>query len=104
LRENCAAALSRLGGKPRQRASANRAAAGLTSREMDVMLLVAKGNTSRQTLIPQTQHYLVYVDILDPDAAITPGSMAQVKIHCRPETVASWVWRKINDMFNLGLL
>ncbi len=48
LRENCAAALSRLGGKPRQRASANRAAAGLTSREMDVMLLVAKGNTSRQ--------------------------------------------------------
>jgi DNA-binding CsgD family transcriptional regulator len=47
LRENCAAALSDLGGKPRQRASANRAA-GLTEREMDVMLLVAEGNTSRQ--------------------------------------------------------
>ncbi len=48
LRENCAAALSDLGGKPRQRAYANRAAAGLTDREMDVMLLVAEGNTSRQ--------------------------------------------------------
>ena len=48
LRENCAAALSELGGKPRQRASANRAVAGLTDREMEVMLLVAEGNTSRQ--------------------------------------------------------
>ena len=47
LRENCAAALSKLGGKPRQPASAN-LPAGLTGREMDVMLLVAEGNTSRQ--------------------------------------------------------
>jgi DNA-binding CsgD family transcriptional regulator/tetratricopeptide (TPR) repeat protein len=48
LRENCAAALSKLGGKPRQRASAHRAPAGLTGRELEVMLLVAQGNTSRQ--------------------------------------------------------
>ena len=48
LRESCAAALSKLGGKPRERASANRAVAGLTDRQMDVMLLVAEGKTSRQ--------------------------------------------------------
>ena len=48
LREDCAAVLSDLGGKPRQRASAHRAVAGLTGREMDVMVLVAEGNTSRK--------------------------------------------------------
>jgi DNA-binding CsgD family transcriptional regulator len=48
LRESSAAALRRLGGKPSHRMTTHRAAAGLTAREMDVMLLVAKGNTSRQ--------------------------------------------------------
>jgi len=60
--------------------------------------------TKEQTLVPQTQHYLVYVDILNPDAAITAGTMAQVKIYCQPETCAHWVWRKINDLFDLGLM
>jgi DNA-binding CsgD family transcriptional regulator/tetratricopeptide (TPR) repeat protein len=48
LRDNCAAALGTLGSRPRQQASSNRAVAGLTSRELDVMLLVAEGNTSKQ--------------------------------------------------------
>jgi putative peptide zinc metalloprotease protein len=55
-------------------------------------------------LMAQTQHYPVYIDIVDPDPALMPGNMAQVKIYCRPETCATWVWRKINDMFNLKLL
>ncbi len=55
-------------------------------------------------LIPQTQHYLVNIDLLSPDAAITPGSMAQVKIHCRPETCIRWLWRTVNTTFDLGLL
>jgi putative peptide zinc metalloprotease protein len=55
-------------------------------------------------LIPQTQHYLVYVDITDPDPAIWPGAFAQVKIACRPETCVHWLWRKVNDMFNLRLM
>lgn len=55
-------------------------------------------------LVPQTQHYLVYIDLLDPDAAIAPGSMAQVKIHCKPETCLHWLWRTINNTFDLGLL
>ena len=48
LRETCAAALSDLGSNPRPRASATRTVAGLTDREMDVMVLVAEGNTSRK--------------------------------------------------------
>jgi len=66
--------------------------------------VAVKGGTRSQTLVPQTQHYLVYVDILNPDPAIAPGSMAQVKIHCKSETVARWLWRSINDWFDLGLM
>jgi putative peptide zinc metalloprotease protein len=55
-------------------------------------------------LVPQTQHYLVYVDIHDPDNAISPGVRAQVKVHCKRETVLHWAWRTVNDLFNLQLL
>jgi hypothetical protein len=55
-------------------------------------------------LVPQTQHYLVFVDLNNPDSAITPGNMAQVKIHCRSETCLHWLWRKVNNMFDLGLI
>jgi putative peptide zinc metalloprotease protein len=55
-------------------------------------------------LVPQTQYYLVNIDLLDPDDSITPGSMAQVKIHCRPETCLHWLWRTINTTFDLGLM
>jgi DNA-binding CsgD family transcriptional regulator/tetratricopeptide (TPR) repeat protein len=50
LRGACAAALGELGEKPRVGAAGRRmrAAAGLTGRELEIMLLVARGNTSRQ--------------------------------------------------------
>lgn len=48
LRDSCMAALRQLGDKPRRRPYSPRVAAGLTGREMDVMQLVAQGNTSRQ--------------------------------------------------------
>lgn len=50
LRGACAGALSQLGDKPRVRTGGRgtRTAAGLTGREMEIMLLVAQGNTSRQ--------------------------------------------------------
>jgi putative peptide zinc metalloprotease protein len=57
-----------------------------------------------QGLVPQTQHYLVYIDIVQPGPAITVGSMAQVKIRCRPETCLSWAWRTVNNVFNLRLM
>ncbi len=56
LRSACAAALAELGDKPRLPAAGRgtrgtrgaRAAGGLTGRELEIMLLVARGNTSRQ--------------------------------------------------------
>ncbi|HEY2285109.1 MAG TPA: helix-turn-helix transcriptional regulator, partial [Streptosporangiaceae bacterium] len=53
LRTACAAALGELGGKPRppavgRVARGSRTAGGLTGRELEIMLLVARGNTSRQ--------------------------------------------------------
>jgi DNA-binding CsgD family transcriptional regulator len=50
LRTACAVALSELGDKPHARASGRgpRPPAGLTGRELEIMLLVARGNTSRQ--------------------------------------------------------
>jgi len=47
LRDSCRASLRELGEQPRRRPPGPRAA-GLTGRELDVMRLVAQGNTSRQ--------------------------------------------------------
>jgi putative peptide zinc metalloprotease protein len=66
--------------------------------------VAVKGGAQSNHLIPQTQHYLVYIDLLNPDAAITPGNMAQVKIHCRPETCLHWLWRTVNATFDLRLM
>jgi len=55
------------------------------------------------TLKPVTQQYMVAIDILDPDEAIIPGSMGQVKIHCRWRTTAWWIYRTISNTFDLGL-
>lgn len=61
-------------------------------------------NGKAQGLVPQTQHYLVYIDIDDPDPAIAVGAMAQAKVYLRPETCLQWAWRTINDVFNIRLL
>jgi putative peptide zinc metalloprotease protein len=57
-----------------------------------------------QGLAPQTQQFLVYIDIIDPDPAMTVGQMAQTKIYLRHETCLQWAWRTINDVFNLRLM
>lgn len=54
-------------------------------------------------LIPQSQQYLVSINIVDPDRAIQPGTMAQVKVHCRWRTCAWWTWRWLASTFDLGL-
>jgi putative peptide zinc metalloprotease protein len=53
--------------------------------------------------VPQAQQYLVSVDILDPDAAISPGTMAYVKINCRWRSTAWWAWRWFSSAFDLGM-
>jgi putative peptide zinc metalloprotease protein len=52
--------------------------------------------------IPQSQQYLIPVDILDADNTICPGTLAQVKIHCRWRTTAWWGWRTFASAFDLG--
>jgi putative peptide zinc metalloprotease protein len=54
-------------------------------------------------LIPVNQQFLIYADIVNPDKSIVPGSMAQVKVHCRWRTAAWWVYRTISNTFDLGL-
>jgi putative peptide zinc metalloprotease protein len=55
-------------------------------------------------LEPVDQQYLISVAIKEPDKAIVPGSMAKVKIECRWQSGAWWVWRTVNDTFDLGLM
>jgi hypothetical protein len=51
----------------------------------------------------QSQHFLVGIDILNPDTAMCPGTAAQVKIHCRYRTCAWWLWHTMSETFDLGL-
>jgi multidrug efflux pump subunit AcrA (membrane-fusion protein) len=66
--------------------------------------VAVKAGAPGGALIPSTQHYLVYIDIDNPDDAMIPGTMAQVKIYCQPETCLSWLWRTLNNTFDLGLM
>jgi putative peptide zinc metalloprotease protein len=81
---------------------ARRIPQALSNRSGGPVAVKAGGNPN--VLVPQTQHYLVYIDLEDSDGALLPGNMAQVKIHCRPETCAHWLWRTVNNLFDLGLL
>jgi hypothetical protein len=60
------------------------------------------GNNNAAT--PQTQQYLVAIDIVDPDDAICPGTLGQVKIHCRWHSGAWWLWRTLAATFDIKLL
>jgi putative peptide zinc metalloprotease protein len=66
--------------------------------------LAVKPSMQPNTYVPQSQQYLVPINIVDPDAAICPGNLAQVKVHCRWHSAGWWVWRTINSTFDLGLI
>ncbi|MSR30930.1 MAG: hypothetical protein EXR99_05430 [Gemmataceae bacterium] len=66
--------------------------------------VAVKSTESPNQLTPQTQQFLVYIEVLQPDGAILPGCMAQAKIYLKPETCATWLWRIISDLFNLSLI
>lgn len=65
---------------------------------------VKAGMNGEKQLVPTTQQYLVYLEIVDADESIVPGTAAQVKIYCQPETCVHWVWRWLNETFDLGLI
>lgn len=76
---------------------------GLTTRAGGTVPI--KPGTATQGHAPQSQLYLVGIDFHDTARArIWPGSLAQVKIHCRWRPAAWWVWRKLSAAFDLGLM
>jgi putative peptide zinc metalloprotease protein len=54
--------------------------------------------------VPQSQHFLVSINFLQPDVSIHPGTLARVKIHCQWRSCAWWLWRTVSSTFNLGLI
>jgi putative peptide zinc metalloprotease protein len=66
--------------------------------------LAVKPPANPDALVPQSQQYLVTVNFEEADPAVCPGTLAQVKIHCRWRTAAWWVWRAISSTFDLGLI
>jgi putative peptide zinc metalloprotease protein len=54
-------------------------------------------------MAPLSQIYLVGINFDDPDRAIIPGALAQVKIHCEYRSGAWWAWRTLSSTFDLGL-
>jgi len=74
---------------------------GLTSRAGGPIAL--KSGSTPDNPVPQTQQYLVYLEMLDEDAAVVPGNHVVVKIYCKPMTCAMWTWRALNNLVNLSL-
>jgi putative peptide zinc metalloprotease protein len=66
--------------------------------------VATKPSTNPNQHVPQSQQFLVPIEILGADASICPGAMAQVKVHCRWKTAAWWTWRAISSTFDLGLI
>jgi putative peptide zinc metalloprotease protein len=66
--------------------------------------LAVKATSQPNQLEPQAQIYLVGIDFEQPDRAIAPGAMAQVKIHVEYRSLAWWAWRSLSSTFDLGLL
>lgn len=66
--------------------------------------LAVKPSSNPNEHVPQSEQYLVGIDLIDPDPAICPGALAQVKVHCQWQTCAWWVWHTINATFDLALI
>jgi hypothetical protein len=66
--------------------------------------LAVKPSPQQNTYQPQAQQFLVVVYFVKSDDYIEPGTLAQVKIHCRWRSCAWWVWRSISSLFDLGLM
>jgi putative peptide zinc metalloprotease protein len=55
--------------------------------------IALKAEASAERPVPQSQQYLVSINIEDPDRAIMPGTLAQVKVHCRWRSCFWWTRR-----------
>jgi putative peptide zinc metalloprotease protein len=66
--------------------------------------IAAKPQMAPNTYAPQSQVYKVYVDFIEPDAYIHPGTLAKVKVHLHWHSAAWWVWHTVSSMFDLKLI
>ena len=68
--------------------------------------LATKPAENPNVLVPQSQTYLVDVEILEPGRhlAVRPGVQPVVKIQCRWRSAAWWAWHSINVAFDLGMM
>jgi putative peptide zinc metalloprotease protein len=66
--------------------------------------LAIKPSNNPEEISPQSQQYLVTVELPAPDDAIVPGTLVKVKIHCKWKTGAWWVWHAISSAFDLQLM
>jgi putative peptide zinc metalloprotease protein len=66
--------------------------------------LAVKPSQDPNVNVPQSQQYLVTVELIDPDPTICPGTMVSVKVHCKWRTAAWRVWHAISSAFDLGLI
>jgi putative peptide zinc metalloprotease protein len=64
--------------------------------------VAVKPSTKPNSHVPQSQQYLVGIEILEPDDSICPGTIAQVKVHLRWRSCAWFCWRWFNSAFDLG--
>ncbi len=62
----------------------------LTSKAGGPVAVKAAPNGKTGALEAQTQQFLVYITIVNPDDAVRPGNMAEVKVNCQPETCLQW--------------
>jgi len=65
--------------------------------------LAVKPSAQPNVNVPQSQQYLVTIKFEDTDAAICPGTLAQVKVHCHWRTCGWWFWRTVSSAFDVGL-
>ncbi|HEV3144299.1 MAG TPA: site-2 protease family protein [Gemmataceae bacterium] len=66
--------------------------------------LATKPAENPNMLEPQSQVYLVEVEITDSDDLVRPGVLPVVKIECHWRTAAWWCWRAINVALDLKLM
>jgi putative peptide zinc metalloprotease protein len=64
--------------------------------------IAAKPSQNPHVHAPASQQFLINVELIDPGAAVCPGSLAYVKIDCRWRTGAWWAWRTFSSAFDLG--
>ena len=66
--------------------------------------LAVKPGSNPNEIEPQSQVFLVGIDVLDPDDTIAINSHAQVKIHNEYHSAAWWIYRTVVATFDLPLM